>query len=114
MSIETRSGVLESIIEALKRLANKDTIESADDIELIMINPDFIKAWDNIENGDIKREAEQAANVTGGSSRSNKSKLNKTYKAEVKDVSNTKKMSTENLEKMIKTLNGDEKEIVDD
>ena len=106
MSTETRSGVLNSILVALKSLANKDIIESADDnIELIMINPDFIKAWDNIDNGEPKIEAEKFANVTGGgSNRSNRAKLNKTYKAEVNEVSNRKEMSQENLEKMKEIL----------
>ena len=115
MSTETRSGVLNSIIEALISLANKDTIEPDDNnIKLIMINPDFIKAWDNIEKGEPKIEAEKFANVTGGgSNRSNRAKLN-TYKAEVEGVPpNRKEMSTENLEKMIETLGKKGNEIGD-
>lgn len=67
MSTETRLGIVKSVIEVFKSLANKETIDSAEDIEWMMINPDFIKAWDNIENGNLKKEVENPTNVTGGS-----------------------------------------------
>ena len=61
---------------------------------------------------ELMKGSAEPLNVTGGNNRSNRAKLNKTYKAEVKDVSSNKEMSPENLEKMIKTL-GKDKEIGD-
>lgn len=99
MSTITKS--ISGVVAALKRLGNTETIEY-DNTEIVMVHPELIKTLENIENGNLKKEAEKSANTTGGS---NKGKgLRKKYETPTMSV---EEMTPERLEEMKKILGRD-------
>lgn len=105
MSTITKS--ITGIFKALGRFGNTETI-NFDNEEIIILHPDLVKVWDNIENGKLKKEAENAVNVTGASKKT-KGGLKKKYETPTVAI---EEMTPEKLEKMKKILEQNkEKEI---
>ena len=78
--------------------------EYDDSQEILMFHPALIEVLNNLVNKEKK--VEEAVNVTGGSKKG-KNGIRKKYEAPTIEV---EEMSPEKLEKMIKTLNGEDKE----
>ena len=103
MSTETRPGIFVSMINAYRNLGNQDIIEYE---ETSIVDPILISVLDKIKSGKLIKDAEDAINTTGGSKKG-KNGIRKKYEAPTIEV---EEMSPEKLEKMIKTLNGADKE----
>lgn len=97
-------GIITGMAKAITRFGNTETIEYSD--EIIIVDPILISVLEKIDNGKLKKDAEDAVNTTGGSKKG-KNGIRKKYEAPTIEV---EEMSPEKLEKMIKTLNGEDKE----
>ena len=97
--MSTKNNVLTVLAEIF---SSKVDVETDDSQQIVMIHPALIKAWENIEKGKLKKEAEESVNANGSNGGNS---FKKEYEApEAIAIDEELK---ENLEKMSKILKGE-------